>query len=85
VPFEKWIAMLRESEARGEENVNPAVKLIGHYEAMYGKGSSLSSKIFHTDRAERDSETLRNGRLRILEDGILNCYARDWLSRWMTS
>lgn len=82
--FEKWIEMLRESEARGEEHVNPAVKLIGHYEAMYGKGSSLSSKRFHTDRAERDSETLRNGRLKIVEDGILSCYARDWLTRWMT-
>jgi thioester reductase-like protein len=85
VPFEKWISMLRESEARGEEHVNPAVKLIGHYEAMYGKDSSLRSKRFHTNRAERDSETLRNGRLRMIEDGILNCYARDWLSRWMTS
>lgn len=86
VPFEKWIAMLRESEARGEEHVNPAVKLIGHYEAMHGKGtSSLSLKRFYTDRAERDSETLRDGRLRIIEDGILNCYARDWLCRWMTS
>lgn len=85
VPFEKWIAMMRESEVRGEEHVNPAVKLIGHYEAMYGKGSVLGTKKFYTERAERDSETLRNGRLRIVEDGILSCYARDWLSRWMTS
>lgn len=85
VPFEKWLSMLRESEARGEEHINPAVKLIRHYEAMYCKGSSLSSKRFHTDRAERDSETLHNGRLGMIEDGILSCYARDWLSRWMTS
>jgi hypothetical protein len=85
VPFEKWINMLQESEALGEEHVNPAVKLIGHYEAMYGKESLLSSKKFHTDRAERHSETLRDGRLNIIEDGILSCYARDWLTRWMTS
>ncbi|OOQ90614.1 NRPS-like enzyme [Penicillium brasilianum] len=85
VSFEKWINKLRESEARGEEHVNPAVKLIGHYEAMYGKESLLSSKKFHTDRTERHSETLRDGRLDIIEDGILSCYARDWLTRWMTS
>lgn len=85
VSFEKWINMLRESEARGEEHVNPAVKLIGHYEVMYGKESLLSSKKFNTDRAERHSETLRDGRLDIIEDGILICYARDWLTRWMTS
>lgn len=88
VPFEKWLSMLRESEARGEEHVNPAVKLIGHYEAMYGEkaeASRLGPKTFVTEKAERDSVTLRNGRLRIIEDGILNCYVRDWLRRWMTA
>jgi thioester reductase-like protein len=86
VVFDKWLHMLRESEARGEELVNPAVKLIGHYEAMYGgsSGSRLGPKVFSTDKAERDSVTLRNGRLRIVEDGILDCYARDWRFRWMT-
>ncbi|KAJ5669929.1 uncharacterized protein N7477_005292 [Penicillium maclennaniae] len=87
VSMEKWLDMLRESELRGEEYVNPAVKLIGHYEAMYGGKSSgvrLGPKVFATAKAERDSVTLRNDRLRIIEDGILNCYARDWLSRWMT-
>lgn len=88
VPFEKWLQMLRESEARGEEHVNPAVKLIGHYEAMYGGksgGLHLGPKAFVTEKAERDSVTLRNGRLRIIEDGILNCYVRDWVRRWMTA
>lgn len=91
VPFEKWLQMLRESETRGEEHVNPAVKLIGHYEVTYGgrsgvkgvgSGPCLGPKVFVTEKAERDSVTLRNGRLRIIEDGILNCYARDWLRRW---
>jgi thioester reductase-like protein len=88
VSVEKWLHMLRASEARGEEHINPAVKLIGHYEAMYGgtsSGSHLEPKTFVTDKAERDSVTLRNGRLRIIEDGILSCYARDWLNRWMTA
>lgn len=88
VPFETWLQMLRESEARGEEQANPAVKLIDHYEAMYGGKSVLAHhgpKKFCTGKAERDSLTLRNGRLRIVEDGILNCYARDWLTRWTTA
>lgn len=84
-PFEIWISMLRESEARGEEHVNPAVTLVGHYETMYGNRSSLRTKRFCTERAERDSVTLRNEGLRIVENGILNCYARDWVKRWMTS
>jgi hypothetical protein len=76
VTFDKWLDMLRESEARGEELVNPAVKLIGHYEAMYGgsSGSRLGPKVLIADKAERDSVTLRNDRLRIIEDGILNFY-----------
>ncbi|KAJ5102503.1 hypothetical protein N7532_003032 [Penicillium argentinense] len=85
VSFEKWMQLLRDSEARGEELVNPAVKLIDHYEAVHGEKSLLSPKIFMTDKAERDSITLRNGRLRMVEDGILNCYVRDWLNRWMRS
>ncbi|OQD82866.1 hypothetical protein PENANT_c019G05982 [Penicillium antarcticum] len=85
VPFEEWLHKLRESEARGEERANPAVKLIHHYEQMHGgKRSAGTSKFkrFITDKAERDSVTLRNGRLRIVDDGILSCYARDWLARW---
>ncbi|KAJ5532996.1 AMP-dependent synthetase/ligase [Penicillium frequentans] len=88
VPFESWLQLLRESEARGEEHINPAVKLIDHYEAMHGADSSgraLGPKTFVTDKAERDSVTLQNGRLRIIEDGILDCYIRDWISRWMSS
>ena len=83
VSFKKWLELLRESEKRGEEHVNPAVKLIDHYEAMYGDNSQLGPKSFKTEMAERDSLTLRNGRVRIIDDGILNCYVRDWLNRWM--
>lgn len=88
VPFDEWLQMLRESEARDEEHVNPAVKLIGHYEAMYGGKTGcvrLGPKTFVTEKAERDSVTLRNGRLRMVENGILSCYVRDWLRRWMTA
>jgi thioester reductase-like protein len=85
VSFEEWVLRLRRSEGRGEEGVNPAVKLIHHYETMYGGKSSLAQsgpKRFITEKAERESVTLRDGGLRIIEDGILGCYARDWLARW---
>lgn len=83
VPFEDWMKMLRQSEACGEEHINPAVKLIDHYEEMYGNSSILRSKHFHTTKAEKDSVTMRKGQLLTLENGILNNYARDWLNRWM--
>ncbi|KAL4754414.1 hypothetical protein BDW72DRAFT_190275 [Aspergillus terricola var. indicus] len=81
VPFDDWLERLRQSEGRREELQNPAVKLVDHYEAMYG-ANAPSPKIFRTDKAERDSETLRNGRLRIIQDGILARYAQDWMNRW---
>ncbi|CBF86773.1 uncharacterized protein ANIA_10297 [Aspergillus nidulans FGSC A4] len=81
VPFNDWLEKLRQSEGRGEELQNPAVKLVDHYEAMYG-GNAPKPKIFRTDKAERDSETLRNGRLRIIQDGILARYVQDWMNRW---
>lgn len=85
VAFPDWLGKLRESEARGEELVNPAVKLAEHYASMYGSDSGSADaepKKFRTDRAERDSMTLRNGRLRIVQDGILARYAQDWMRRW---
>ncbi|KAE8369995.1 hypothetical protein BDV27DRAFT_171705 [Aspergillus caelatus] len=84
VPFHSWLQMLRDSESRGEEMINPAVKLADHYESMYGE-EAPAPKTFVTEKAERDSSTLRNGRLRIIQDGILNRYARDWLRRWKTT
>lgn len=85
VTFEEWMRGLRESEERGEEHINPAVKLIDHYEEMYSDYSKLAPKRFITEKAERDSDTLRNGRLRIIEDGIFNFYVRDWMNRWKES
>ncbi|OQE46189.1 hypothetical protein PENCOP_c001G02212 [Penicillium coprophilum] len=84
VPFEEWLLRLRRSETRGEEHVNPAVKLIHHYETMHGNASASQNglKRFITEKAERSSVTLRDGRLRIIDDGILRCYAQDWLARW---
>lgn len=80
VPFETWLALLRESEKRGEEHVNPAVKLIEHYDAMYS-GDTLKLK-FRTDRAERESEALRGAEMDVIRGGILENYVKDWLQRW---
>ncbi|KAJ5189040.1 Male sterility NAD-binding [Penicillium cf. griseofulvum] len=82
VSFEEWLLRLRRSEMRGEERVNPAVKLIHHYETMHEKSLHNGPKRFITEKAERSSVTLQNGRLRIIDDGILKCYAQDWLARW---
>lgn len=85
VTVEDWLARLRDSETRGEELVNPAVKLIHHYERMYGNDSVAAhnrQKRFATTKVESNSATLRNGRFRLVEDGILRCYAEDWLKRW---
>jgi thioester reductase-like protein len=84
VSFDKWLQLLRDSGARGEEMVNPAVKLADHYEAMYGEAAP-PPKTFVTEKAERDSNTLRNGRLRVIQDGILTRYAQDWLRRWKST
>ncbi|KAK4947720.1 hypothetical protein LTR66_014175 [Elasticomyces elasticus] len=85
VTFEEWIQLLRESEARGEEKINPAVKLIHYYEMIFGVVSPIrqnGTRVFVTDKAERDSVTLRNGCLSIVEDEVLDCYARNWYMRW---
>ena len=83
VSFDRWLDLMRDSEARGEEAVNPAVKLVEHYQSMYSEDSPAAPD-FLTEKAERDSVTLRNGRLRIIQDGILGRYAQDWLRRWTT-
>lgn len=52
---------------------------------MYGtipvSEMNRKDKVFQTQKAERDSLTLRNG-TGIIEDGILRRYAVDWLGRW---
>lgn len=83
IPFKTWLQLLRESEEGGEENINPAVKLIDHYHAMYSGNNNTHTYKFRTDRAERDSETLRSGgELGIIRDGVLGRYVEDWLVRW---
>ncbi|OTB03018.1 hypothetical protein M426DRAFT_264025 [Hypoxylon sp. CI-4A] len=87
VPFEEWIMMLRKSAARGEEEQNPAVKLIEYYEDEYAPSSSLKSEAggyglsFETKAAERDSEVMRSLPSAIDDDAIQK-YVSQWLRRW---
>lgn len=82
VSTDQWLQLLEESKARGEETANPAVKLVDHYRTTYGQEIESLHKRFLTKNAERDSVTLRDMPARIIEDGILGRYAREWLKRW---
>ncbi|KAJ9261852.1 hypothetical protein DTO027B5_3035 [Paecilomyces variotii] len=92
VPFERWLAMLQESEKRGETSTNPAVKLVTYYQAMHSQSarpdrqstqqSGFEAKTFVTKRAEQDSTTFRAHRPNIMEDGIMRRYLDAWLKHW---
>ncbi|GAD96228.1 NRPS-like enzyme [Paecilomyces variotii No. 5] len=94
VPFEKWLAMLQESEARGESSTNPAVKLVDHYRTLHRQSidgasqniqpSHLQDKTFVISRTARDSTTFRDNRQSIIEDGIMKRYLDTWLKHWQS-
>ncbi|KAH8428587.1 uncharacterized protein LDX57_006283 [Aspergillus melleus] len=59
VPFAQWLDGLRDSSARGEEEQNPAVKLVEYYEQTYTQGGKSRGAKFEVDVARRDSEKMR--------------------------
>ncbi|KAI9042662.1 acetyl-CoA synthetase-like protein [Aspergillus affinis] len=59
VPFAQWLDGLRDSAARGEEEQNPAVKLVEYYEQTYTQGGKGRGARFEVDVARRDSATMR--------------------------
>lgn len=44
VPYDDWMELLRKSAANGEEEQNPAVKLLDHFELRYSMSRSRSNK-----------------------------------------
>lgn len=78
MPFAEWLQLLEASEARYEENINPAVKLIYHYRKTCGQGAAGLAKNFTMPNARRDSER----DTKMLEGGVLRRYAQDWLNCW---
>lgn len=87
VSFEEWLRELRKSAARGQEKINPAVKLIEYFEEHYA--SSLTSQngyeghgvSFETRAAERDSAMMRSLPTPI-EGNAIQKYVARWLPRW---
>ncbi|KAI2635716.1 acetyl-CoA synthetase-like protein [Hypomontagnella submonticulosa] len=90
VPFEEWLRELRKSAARGQEKINPAVKLIEYFEEHYA--SNLSSQngyegsgvTFVTQAAERDSAMMRSLPTPV-EGNAIQKYVARWLPRWSKS
>ncbi|KAI1773294.1 acetyl-CoA synthetase-like protein [Hypoxylon cercidicola] len=80
VPFEQWLQMLRDDDARGNEKQNPAVKLVGYFEQRYG-GGSAGSIVFDTKVIQRDSAVMRKPP-QILKDGYVKKFLDRWQRRW---
>lgn len=59
VPFSQWLDGLRESAARGEEEQNPAVKLVEYYEQTYVQGRKGKQCTFEVGVAKRDSKAMK--------------------------
>lgn len=97
VPALTWIRKLRESAAKGEEDTNPAVRLLGHYEEMYGQvsgqvngeaggsdqGKSVNMTCFDIGPALRDSKVLRESAAPVGDHGDLaGKFLGSWMRRW---
>lgn len=86
VSFEEWLRKLRESAERGEQDRNPAVKLIDHFEKRYGglppDGETDVGVSFETKTVTRDSAVLRDPP-DIIRDGYVNKFVATWLEQWL--
>ena len=81
VPVAEWLRKLRDYEKNGgDAERNPAVKLIDHFEGMYGKEKTQDIK-FQIKTAEKHSATLRNSP-RLLEEGYIKKFVKAWLDKW---
>lgn len=81
VPVAEWLQKLRDYEKNGgDPGRNPAVKLIDHFEGMYGKEKTQDIK-FQIKTAEKHSATLRDSP-RLLEEGYIRKFVKVWLDKW---
>ena len=83
VPVREWLQNLRDYETKGEDpGRNPAVKLIDHFERMYGeKGKKTGNIRFETMTAEKHSPALRETP-RLIEGGYIRKFVKAWLEKW---
>lgn len=78
VPATIWLSRLRHSAEMGDEERNPAVKLLDYFEQHFMNHSR--GIIFDTTAIQRDCDVLRASP-RMIEDG----YVRKFLTRWLQS
>ena len=82
VPFQLWLDELRESVARGEEQHNPAGKLVDYYEQTYGgQGMNGRQITFDVDAAKRDSEAIRQS-CDVVSTGLIKKFLKAWQETW---
>ncbi|KAL8898818.1 MAG: hypothetical protein Q9192_001881, partial [Flavoplaca navasiana] len=80
VPFAHWLALLNQSATKGEEEDNPAVKLLEYFEMNYREGIGGGGCIFETENAERDSRL--GDAPRVLEEGLVGKFVGRWMESW---
>lgn len=78
-----WLQRLRQYERDGgNPESNPAVKLLGHFERMYGtKEQSVEELKFDISTAEKHSRSLREAP-RLVQDGYVRKFVARWLEKW---
>ncbi len=81
VPVAEWLRKLRDYEKNGgDPRRNPAVKLIEHFEKMYGKEKTGDIR-FEIETAEKHSAALRE-MPRLIEEGYIQKFMKMWLEKW---
>ncbi len=85
VPAVDWLQKLRQyGKDGGDPEKNPAVKLLGHFEQMYGSEVNRKKKgeiKFDIKTAEKHSKSLREAP-RLVEGGYVRRFVERWLEKW---
>lgn len=81
VPVAEWLQKLRDYEkSGGDTGRNPAVKLIDHFESMYGNRKTGEVR-FETKTAQKHSAAFR-ATPRLIEEGYIRRFVKAWLAKW---
>lgn len=81
VPVTDWSQKLRDYEKNGgDPGRNPAIKLIDHFESMYGKKKTGEVR-FEIQTAEKHCPALKEA-ARLVEDGYIRAFVKAWLQKW---
>ncbi|KAL8765542.1 MAG: hypothetical protein Q9209_007413 [Squamulea sp. 1 TL-2023] len=82
-PFAEWLSLLKESASNGEEENNPAVRLVDYFEKNYGDDAELVGEgvRFETTAAREDSQALREAP-DVVGSGLVKRFVEQWMKRW---